>query len=165
MTREEFIAYAEGSQRALRRFLTALCCGDSSLADDIAQETLIKAWLSSDGFRNESSFDTWVRRIAYNTFLNHRRSAATSSSVQIDEAYGMTSGEQADGAFRYQELYQALARLNAKERTSLLLHYLDGYSVKEIAGIQCISENAVKQHLSRGRSNLRTILIPNDHGK
>lgn len=46
MTREEFIAKVECCQKAFRRFLAALCCGDTSLADDIAQESFIKAYLS-----------------------------------------------------------------------------------------------------------------------
>lgn len=49
MTREEFTTHVERGRNALRRFLVALCCGDTSLADDIAQEAYIKAYLSSDG--------------------------------------------------------------------------------------------------------------------
>ena len=48
MNREQFISHIEDCQKPLRRFLTALCCGDSQLADDIAQEALIKAYLSSE---------------------------------------------------------------------------------------------------------------------
>lgn len=156
MTREQFINHAEGCQRALRRFLTALCCGDASLADDLAQETLLKAWLSADSFRADAAFSTWIHRIAYNTFINHRRKHSLQEN--ISEAADLPSGSQADDSFRYQALYAALARLTAKERTSILLYYLQGYSIKEIAEIEDTSESAVKQHLSRGRDHLRTIL-------
>ena len=47
MPREQFVKQVGREQAALRRFLTALCCGDSAEADDIAQETLIKAYLHS----------------------------------------------------------------------------------------------------------------------
>ena len=52
MTREQFTAHVEATQKAFRRFLVALCCGDSALADDIAQESYIKAYLSCDSFSN-----------------------------------------------------------------------------------------------------------------
>ena len=48
MTREQYISVVESTQRELRRFLVALCCGDAQLADDIAQETLIKAFIARD---------------------------------------------------------------------------------------------------------------------
>ena len=159
MTREQFIAHVEGCQKALRNFLTALCCGDSHLADDIAQETLIKAWLSADGFKGNAAFSTWIRKIAYNTFLNSRRYTNPSGKAHA-EVDNIPARESADSAFRYQALYSALGRLNGKERTSILLYYLEGYSIKEIAGIESTSESAVKQHLSRGRSHLRTLLNP-----
>lgn len=156
MDRQQFITHAEACQKALRRFLTALCCGDSLLADDIAQETLIKAYLSSEGFRNADSFNAWIYRIGYNTFLNHRR--AQKQTVGYDEAAAITSDKTSDGAFRYQDLYASLDRLPDKERSSILLFYIEGYSIKEIAVITEASENAVKQYLSRGRNHLRTMM-------
>ncbi len=156
MTREEFIKHAEGTQRALRRFLTALCCGDSQLADDLAQETLVKAYLSSDSFVNSGKFNSWIFTIAYNTFINSRRSRRV--TVDYDEARTVASGDHADGAFRYQDLYRALNRLAPHERTAILLFYLENYNVGEIADITGCSADAVRQHLSRGRKHLRSIL-------
>lgn len=156
MNRAEFIAYVEGGQKALRRFLTAVCCGDSQLADDIAQETLIKAWLACDSFRHEAEFSSWVRKIAFNTFLNHRRSA--SHTADIEESRNVASTARADDAFKYQGLYDALSKLTPRERTSIALHYLDGYSVKEIADIEGSTVDAVKQHLARGRRHLQELL-------
>ena len=49
MNREEFIAHIRGEQEQLRRFLLALCLGNRDEADDIAQESLVKAYLSSSG--------------------------------------------------------------------------------------------------------------------
>lgn len=156
MNREQFISHTEGVQRELRRFLTALCCGDRQLADDIAQESLIKAYLSCEGFREEAKFSSWIFRIAYNTFLNHRRDERR--TVDYDEAPDTPGDDTADSSFRYQELYAALNGLPPKERTALLLHYLEGYSVREISEIVEASEAAVKQHLSRGRNHLREVL-------
>lgn len=158
MDREQFISNVKSSQGSLRRFLTALCCGDSQLADDIAQETFIKAWLSYEQLEKAQSFNAWIFRIAYTTFLNHRRSEKL--TVGYDEARTATSDNRADESFRYQELYAALGRLSGNERTSVLLYYLEGYSVKEISAIEDVSADAVKQHLSRGRSHLRDLLGP-----
>lgn len=66
MTEQQFIHHVESCQKAVRRFLTALCCGDCALADDLAQETFIKAYLSCETFRKDSQFTTWIYRIAYN---------------------------------------------------------------------------------------------------
>ncbi len=64
-------------------------------------------------------------------------------------------------SFAYQDLNEALNRIPAKERTSVLLFYMQGYSIKEIAEIQESSQDAVKQHLSRGRNHLRGLLSTN----
>ena len=156
MTREQFISHVEGSQKSFRRFLVALCCGDSALADDVAQEAYIKAYLSCDNFRNPDKFKAWIYRIGYTTFLNHRRSERI--TVGYEEAAGLSALTTPADAFAYQDLYFALNRLPAKERTSVLLFYMENYSIKEIAEIQDTSQDSVKQHLSRGRRHLREIL-------
>ena len=156
MDRGQFTAYVESNQKALRRFLTALCCGDSALADDIAQETYMKAYLSADGFRGDARFSSWIYRIAYNTFISYRRSLKPVSDVS--EAAAVVSENNADEAFRYQALYAALDRLNERERTSVLLFYIEGYSIKEISAVVDASEDAVKQNLSRARKHLKTLL-------
>ena len=81
MTREVFIALVEREQNALRGFLLALCCGNKSDADDLAQDTLVKAYLSSAGYQNKKYFHSWLFRIAYNTFLNHRASCRTMETL------------------------------------------------------------------------------------
>lgn len=156
MNREQFISHVEGTQGALRRFLVALCCGDSALADDIAQETYIKAYLSSDSIRDEARFTSWIYRIAYNTFINARR--AVRPTERVEAVADEVSGDVADDSFRYQELYNALDRLSGRERTAILLFYLEGYSIKEIAEIIDSSQDAVKQQLSRGRAHLKDML-------
>ena len=73
MNREEFIAHIRGEQGHLRRFLLALCLGNRDEADDIAQESLVKAYLSSSGYRDEGNFTSWLYKIAYRTFLDHKK--------------------------------------------------------------------------------------------
>lgn len=156
MTRKQFETLVERCEGPLRKFLTALCCGDSFLADDIAQDSFMKAYISSDSIRNEANFEAWVFKIAFNTFINYRRSEK--KEVSVDEIRSMTSEQTSDSAFRYEELYSALNRLSDKERTSILLYYLQGYNIKEISDIENTSADAVKQHLSRGRIHLQKFL-------
>ena len=156
MNKQQFIRHVESNQKAVRRFLTALCCGDTALADDLAQDTFVKAYLSSDSFREDSKFTTWIYRIAYNTFVSNRRSYRVCDS--LSEAMNEEGGKSADSGFDYQSLYMALDRLSSKERTSIMLFYLQGYAINEIAEITESSVEAVKAQLSRGRQHLRGLL-------
>ena len=153
MTREVFIAQVEREQEALRSFLLALCCGNQSDADDLAQDALVKAYLSCAGYQDKGKFCSWLFKIAHNTFLNHRASLRTMES--IEDARTVVSSSSADSSFQHQDLYLALSTLSPKERSAITLFYLSGYNIKEIAAITDASEDAVKKQLSRGRDRLR----------
>lgn len=157
MTREVFIAQVEREQEALRGFLLALCCGNKGDADDLAQDALVKAYLSCSGYQDMGRFRSWLFKIAYNNFLNHKASLRTTES--IDEARTLISSHSADSSFEHQSLYLALRTLPPKERSAITLFYLNGYSIKEIAAITETSEDAVKKQLSRGRDKLKERLI------
>ena len=156
MTREVFITHVKREQEALRSFLLALCCGNKSDADDLAQDSLVKAYLSLVGYRDEGKFRSWLFKIAYNTFLSHKAGCRTMGS--IDEARTLIGGTEADSSFEHQDLYLALRTLPPKERSAITLFYLSGYSIKEIATITEATEGAVKQQLSRGRDKLKARL-------
>ena len=160
MTREVFIAQVEREQEALRSFLLALCCGNKSDADDLAQDALVKAYLSSAGYQDKGKFRSWLFKIAYNTFLNHK--ASLRSTESIEEARTLTSSTSADSEFEHQDLYLALRTLPPKERSAITLFYLNGYNIKEIAKITETSEDAIKKQLSRGRDKLREQLRMNN---
>ena len=153
MTRERFIELVEREQEALRVFLLYLCCGNKEEADDIAQDALVKAYLSSAGYQEKGKFRSWLFKIAHNTFLNHKASCRTTES--IDEARTLISDTVADASFEHQDLYLALRTLPPKGRSAITLFYLNGYNIKEIAAITEASEDAVKKQLSRGRDQLK----------
>ena len=156
MTRDAFIALVEREQEALRGFLFALCCGNKSDADDLAQDSLVKAYLSSAGYQEKGRFRSWLFKIAYNTFLNHKASCRTMDT--LDEARTLISSQSAESSFEHQSLYLALRTLPPKERSAITLYYLNGYDIKEIATITETSEDAVKKQLSRGRDKLKARL-------
>ena len=153
MTREGFIALVEQEQEALRGFLLYLCCGNKDEADDLAQDALVKAYLSSAGYQEKGRFRSWLFKIAHNTFLNHKASLRYTES--IEEARTLVSNSAADASFEHQDLYLALRTLPPKERSAITLFYLNGYNIKEIAAITEASEDAVKKQLSRGRDQLK----------
>ncbi len=157
MTRDVFIALVEREQEALRGFLLALCCGNKSDADDLAQDSLVKAYLSSAGYQEKGRFRSWIFKIAYNTFLNHKASCRTMDT--LEEARTVISSQSAESSFEHQSLYLALRTLPPKERSAITLYYLNGYDIKEIATITETSEDAVKKQLSRGRDKLKARLM------
>ena len=153
MTRERFISEVRACQGRLRRFLASLC-GDAALADDLAQEALVRAYVSSDRFIG--NFKAWLFRIAYNCFIdNLRRVPAPSASMDAPEVLHVADGSASDAAFRHEELRRALTRIPEKERTAIVLHYFEDLPVQEIASIMQIPAGTVKYHLSVGRDHLR----------
>lgn len=157
MTREEFVQQVEGEQQRLRRVLLALCCGDAMQADEVAQEALLKAYVSMNRFEG-GSFWAWIYKIAFRTYLDMRRTPAH-ATLSIQAAADIAdSHTQADVGFRYQALHAALEQLPPRERMATLMHYINGYSIREIAQITDCTEAAVKQQLSRGRTHLKTLL-------
>lgn len=149
--------HVEATQKAFRRFLVALCCGDGQKADDIAQESYVKAYMASGKFKNPDKFKSWIYRIGYNTFIDERRTCRKAET--LDSVRDLNTGDSSDSGFNYQELYIALNALNPRERTSIILFYMEGYSIKEIAEMQNKSVESIKQNLSRGRSKLRNMLV------
>ena len=154
MTRERFIDLVRVEQEPLRRFLLALCNGDAALADDIAQDALVRAYVASGSFLGLSKFSTWLVRIAYNCYIDHHRKARL-DEAPVEAALAVPADESTDAAFRYQQLYQALERLPGKEKAAIALFYFEDRSIKEIASILDMPQGTVKYHLSLGRTHLK----------
>lgn len=152
MTEERFVQLVRQEQETLRRFLLALC-GQRELAEDIAQETLMKAWLACGKYEERYRFSTYLCKIAYRTYVDHLR-RMKHATMPLDEQLPLAADDETDSAFRYEELHQALARLPLKERTTICLYYLEEQSLREIAIATGSNPIAVKQQLKRGRDHL-----------
>lgn len=160
MTRERFIDLVRAEQEPLRRFLLALCNGDAPLADDLAQDTLVRAYVASGSFLGLSKFSTWLFRIAYNCYLDNCRRNKSDREVPVDgrEALSVASDEASDASFRHQQLYQAMDKLPQKEKAAIVLFYFEDRSIKEISSILNMPSGTVKYHLSVGRTHLKSHL-------
>ena len=156
MTSEQFIDLVRTEQEPLRRFLLALCGGDQALADDIAQDALVRAYVASGSFLGRSKFRTWLFRIAYNCYIdNFRKKTPVRVDPESYEAQSIPSGDSADSRFRYQQLYQALEKIPEKEKVAIVLFYFEDKSIKEISAILDMPAGTVKYHLSSGRGHLK----------
>ena len=159
MTREQFIAEISTLQEPLRRFLLGMCHGDVFTADDIAQDTLLKAYLHYDTFQGRSSFSTWIFRIGYGCFCDHigKRILDTESITEKENRIPSEDEHEKD----HNELYAAINGLTASEKAAVLLFYIEDYSTKEISEILAMPSVTVRSHLHRARRHLKKILEQN----
>ncbi len=162
MNRELFTQLVRKELSGLRRFLMAACSGNGDEADDVAQEALMKAYVASSSFEDEAGFSAWIYRIACNCLIDHQRKQSTRGiSIDINKANDVAASSHTDDAFIYQDLYRAINGLGIRERTAVLLFYMEDRPIKEISTIMNVAEGTVKAYLSRGREHLRTKLLNN----
>jgi RNA polymerase sigma factor (sigma-70 family) len=131
-------------------------CGDPALAEDVAQEAFVTAWRDLDRLRDDARVGTWVAGIARNLAASAARSRARRSTPPPLEVTAVPTPEDAVLAREDRELLaRALADVPEAHREALVLFYLEGESVARIADALGITEDLVKQRLSRGRRALR----------
>lgn len=150
-------------QETVRRFLRRLTAGDVMRADDLSQETFIRAWQGLSSFRQMSGFETWLLRIAYRVFLDDERKENAHPSESLPEGEWAGAARFHDGSALRHDLDQALATLAENERTCVVLQCVEGYSIKDIATVMEMPENTVKSHLLRGKKNLANYLRRNGY--
>jgi RNA polymerase sigma-70 factor (ECF subfamily) len=140
--------------------LHALCLrmtADPALAEELTQESFLRAWQKLDSFREESEFTSWLHRVAVNVVLSHQRSNRRRQiREQQDPLPGLGPlGEAPDRAL---DLDRAIRRLPQRARAVFLLHDVEGYRHAEIAQLLKIAIGTSKTQLHRARSLLREAL-------
>ena len=133
-------------------------CGDSQLADDLAQDTFVRAWKNLARLESPAAFGGWLRQIALNVWLDHaRRRKISFDELRADheahEAAGPDSGTALD-------LARALDTLRAPERLCIALCLREGMSHAEVARATGMPLGTVKSHVARGTAKLRALLEP-----
>jgi len=136
---------------------------DRALAEDVAQETLVKAWLALPSFRGDSSLRGWVLRIAHNTAvstLRRRRAILTDPHELPEEPMRIERSVESrvlSGA-AMDDFVEALDTLDELSRSIVVLRELDGMSYEEIAEVLEIPMPTVKTRLLRARRRLGNAL-------
>ena len=163
MSPEQFISLIQNVQEPLRRFLCVLCRGDADKADDVAQDTFMKAFLAIDSFKEQSGLNTWIFKIGYNCYVDKVRKEAKLKVEGISSgSVCIPSDERADDRFKYEALYSAIDILSNHEKAVILLFYKEGMSIKDIASVTGMTEANVKVSLFRGRNHIKEQLENGD---
>ena len=131
------------------------------MADDLAQETFIRAWNKLASFSGKGSFVSWLMAIAHNQFLQAIRKSKRERrlreeleiekgepAMQLDASSSATSSELPD-------LPKLLAVLTEPEQTVMLLGYGFGFSHAEITTVTGMALGTVKSHIYRGKARIR----------
>lgn len=145
-------------QSRVRGWLRHLA-GDAALADDLAQETFLKAWQKLATYRSSGSFEGWLLRIARNEFLQSKRKSSREaghrdrlkSELKIDGDSGDAHEHQGEGT----DTDRFLQILNADERDIMILVYGLGLSHAETSGVSGLPLGTVKSHVRRSVMKIR----------
>lgn len=141
--------------------------GDADDADDVAQETFVRAHAALDRYDERYTFYTWLRTIAVRLALNEiakRRRRRTEggegfeTAAQTVESDAPAPDQWAERRELEHDLARALERLPEEFRSVLVLRVYEDLSYEEIAGVLAIPEGTVMSRLSRGRALLRAAL-------
>ncbi len=151
---EEFVTAHYPAIFRLLRFLT----GKSDIAEDLTQQTFVRAWQSLATFRSEAKLSTWLHRIAYHEYTHWLRDRH--EHLTLDAAAHLTAPER-DEEWSTLVLPQALAQLTPELREAFLLFHVQELSIREAASLLEIPSGTVKSRLFTARLRLRELLEPN----
>lgn len=140
--------------RDLRAFALSLSRNHAA-ADDLVQDTIVKAWTNFDKFSQGTNLRAWLFTILRNTFFSNRRKA----SREVGDPDGIHAGKlsvlpQHDGKLAFSEFLVAFNQLSAEHREVLILVGANGYSYDEAAGMMGVATGTAKSRASRARARL-----------
>jgi RNA polymerase sigma-70 factor (ECF subfamily) len=153
MDSDAFAGFYERSARPLWAYL-ARVSGDSSLADDLMQESFVRFLCASQPEEGEVAGRRYLFRIATNLLRDHWRHPRQASIEEIPEEFFAvtTSSGEAD------ILGPALARMSPRERQLLWLAHAEGYTHREIAAITGLAAASIRLLLFRARRKIASLL-------
>jgi RNA polymerase sigma factor (sigma-70 family) len=141
------------------RNLMRRCCGDETLADDLAQQAFLQAWRKISKLRQPDRFGPWLKRLAVNVWLQHaRKHDVLDEAEAADEIWG-TEGSTQDAPGEAVDLDRALATLAGRARLCVVLAYHEGMTHDEISELTGLPLGTVKSHIRRGTERLRSMLV------
>lgn len=155
------------------RYLVRLT-GNATLAEDLAQETFIRAWKHIDSFNTEKTFRPWLMRIARNCALDELKKkkfipfsflSADDTKTRLEQLpdSSPTPVEHAEKEEVAAQVTQALGKLSISEREVLVLHYLEELSVAEVADVLSLPHETTRSRLRRARQAFRQTFEPALH--
>ncbi len=158
--RAAFAELVRAHQSRVRLQLRRLANGDAALADDLAQETFVQAWLHLAEFRGEARFSTWLHRIALTRFLQHaRRPRLPVEWRYADTEHAGDAAEPghdprpAEGLAR--DVERALLALSEIQRLAVVHCFHLDLSHAEAAQVLGLPLGTLKSHLDRAKTRLR----------
>jgi RNA polymerase sigma-70 factor (ECF subfamily) len=159
--RQAFALLVEHFWERLYRWLYHLT-HDRHTAEDLAQEAFLKAFRGLATFRPGSNFQAWLFRIAHNTLVNQRRSAARTRQPFPEYLPDPDEGpvEKALSREALQLLARAVGRLPNDFRAAFLLRAEEGLSFRQIANVLGITEETARWRVFKARQKLLSVLAP-----
>ncbi|MDB5457626.1 MAG: polymerase, sigma-24 subunit, subfamily, partial [Caulobacter sp.] len=144
---------------SMRAFARSLCLNPVH-GDDLAQDALLKAWKSRDGYTPGTNLKAWTFMILRNQFLSEKRRSWRSCSLDQDVAeQTLVAVSDPTKALELNDLRCAMARLPTDQREALILVGAAGLSYEDVAEICGVAVGTIKSRVSRARANLQDILV------
>ncbi len=132
--------------------------GDRSRSEEVTQQVFIRLWMKIALFRGESSFSSWLHRLALNVALNEVKASASIQDSSLDDPAIKSASQGNCSRETKMDLERAIAGLPTGARVVFVLHEIEGLNHKDIADKLGLSNGTSKAQLSRARKLLREAL-------